>query len=642
MKNRIMDTIVSDWQNSEHIRTLQSLKSRKGSRLFGDRVRSLTPEEIKVLVSQGNRASDWNEIRVSDGFIPENIYDNLFRGACVLGVFTGKEVMAYEGAPFSSGIYKSVICNSEIGNDCLLFRAGLISNCVIMDGAAVYETGSLLCSGKSAFGNGRSISVGIETGGREVKGFAELTIQTASAVALNRKDSAQLALYDDFVEAYTEECSVPFGVVEQNAVIRNTSKVEDCFIGKSCVIDGATLVQNSTILSSPEEPVQISHGAFVRNSILQWGSEVTSMGIVDDSVLTEHSHVERHGKVTSSIIGPNTGIAEGEVTSCLLGPFVGFHHQALLIAAIWPEGKGNVAYGANVGSNHTSKSPDQEIWCGEGLFFGLGVNIKFPCDLTRAPYSLIATSVNTLPQRIEFPFSLINTPSFHPPNLPPLHNEIFPGWVLYNNIYTVMRNESKYLKRNKARRNMFTYEVFRPDIADLMVLARDALVNISETRELYTGKEIKGLGKNFLTEENRLKAIESYNFYIEYYCLVSLLEAASDCVLRGDTGSIGEIATLPGNPRWEHARGILISGGYPERTVKESLERLIEMKEKIASDTERSKFRDDQRGSRIIDDYACAHERACDDSFVKEMWAKVSESKAQIEKILAALQNITG
>jgi hypothetical protein len=75
-----------------------------------------------------------------------------------------------------------------------------------------------------------------------------------------------------------------------------------------------------------------------------------------------------------------------------------------------------------------------------------------------------------------------------------------------------MRNESKYLKRNKLAGIMFTYEVFRPDIADLMVLARDALVNISETRELYTGKEIKGLGKNFLTEENRLKAIESYNF----------------------------------------------------------------------------------------------------------------------------------
>ena len=52
-------------------------------------------------------------------------------------------------------------------------------------------------------------------------------------------------------------------------------------------------------------------------------------------------------------------------STSLVGPFVAFHHQALLIAAYWPEGKGNIAYGANVGSNHTGKAPDQEIRPGE-------------------------------------------------------------------------------------------------------------------------------------------------------------------------------------------------------------------------------------------------------------------------------------
>ena len=45
----------------------------------------------------------------------------------------------------------------------------------------------------------------------------------------------------------------------------------------------------------------------------------------------------------------------GECLHCLVGPFVGFHHQSLLIATIWPLGRGNVGYGANVGSNHTSR-----------------------------------------------------------------------------------------------------------------------------------------------------------------------------------------------------------------------------------------------------------------------------------------------
>ena len=92
-----------------------------------------------------------------------------------------------------------------------------------------------------------------------------------------------------------------------------------------------------------------------------------TMGMVHSSVMCEHTHVERHGMLTDSVLGPNSGVAEGEVTASLCGPFVGFHHQSLLIATYWPDGKGNVGYGANVGSNHTSKAPDQELWPGEGV-----------------------------------------------------------------------------------------------------------------------------------------------------------------------------------------------------------------------------------------------------------------------------------
>src|SRR5208282_4258957 len=178
----------------------------------------------------------------------------------------------------------------------------------------------------------------------------------------------------------------------------------------------------------------------------------STLALVERSVLTEHSHAERHGKVTHSILGPNTGVAEGEVTASLLGPFVSFHHQALLIATLWPEGKGNVAYGANVGSNHTSKAPDQEFWPGEGMFLGLGVNIKFPADFSKAPYSIITCGVTTLPQKVMFPFSMINLPSAMQRGISPAFNEIIPAWLLTDNLYTLKRNEGKYQARNKARR----------------------------------------------------------------------------------------------------------------------------------------------------------------------------------------------
>jgi NDP-sugar pyrophosphorylase family protein len=593
----------------------------------------LRQEEISALSAQGNHAADWNMVIVHKDFSPDHISGNQFHGRCVLGFFSGKQVSVDNNVVLLSGIHNCVISNSEIGNECLISRAGLIANCLVMEDVVIYNVGSLICTGETCFGNGNPVSVGVETCGREVAVFADITIEIASTVALNRSDKDQLAYYNKFVNEYVEKIQAPFSVVEQGAVIQNTHKIENCFVGKSCHIDGATLVQNCTILSSREEPVEISHGAIVRHSILQWGCEVTSLAIIDNSVLTEHSHVERHGKVSSSIIGPNTGVAEGEVTACLLGPFIGFHHQSLLIAALWPEGKGNVAYGANVGSNHTSKAPDQEILCGEGTFFGLGTNIKFPANFAGAPYSLFATAVCTLPQRIDFPFSLINTPAIRPDQLPPLFNQIFPGWVLYNNIYAVMRNEGKYVQRNKARRSSFVFEVFRADIADKMVSARNRLTDV-KVREMYTEKDIPGLGKNFLIEESRLMGVRSYTFYIEYYCLKALIKKAEELISKNESSSLKSIieVSFPGT-EWEHARKLLISEGYASRSMQENCKRFTTIHELIAADTETSKTRDDERGRRIVDDYNDVHACAHDDAFVKEMWKNVADVKLRVEKI---------
>ena len=157
------------------------------------------------------------------------------------------------------------------------------------------------------------------------------------------------------------------------------------------------------------------------------------------------------------MIGPCTGVSEGEVTSSLVGPFVGFHHQALLIASFWPAGRGNIGYGANVGSNHTGKVSDQELWPGEGTFFGLATAIKFPSNFSQAPYCLIATGVTTLPQRVDMPFSLINSQERLSQGYPAF-NEISPGWTLGSNLFMILRNESKFKKRGQVVSHRVHYE----------------------------------------------------------------------------------------------------------------------------------------------------------------------------------------
>ena len=617
--------------NSELIKSVEEAKrvAKKASA-------SLTKEEINRLKQNGSNADDWKKIKVAKGLDIERIRRCYFSGEVTIGKLSGDiNVGANNYSPLPCGIYNSIIIDSNIGDNVLIQDVKMLANYIIGDNAVLFNCGVISAKEGTIFGNGSELPIAIETGGREVKAYAEITLDVATKVATSRADKDFLKSYGEAVDKYIGKIKSAKGIIEEGAVVKNTQKVLDSYIGAHAMIDNACSVTNSTVLSNKEEEVDISDGAYVKNSLIQWGCEVTSMAIVANSVLVEHSHVERHGKVTDSIVGANTGIAEGEVTACLVGPFVGFHHQSLLIAAFWPEGKGNVGYGANVGSNHTSKAPDQELWPGEGIFFGLGVNIKFPSDFTKAPYTIIATAVNALPQKVTLPFSLINSPAERIEGVSPAYNEIMPGWVLSDNIFTIRRNEGKYKKRNKARRSKIEFEVFRPEIVDMMLDARKRLVNVKQAKKAYTDKDINGIGKNYMMEESRTAGIEAYTFYIKYYALMGLKKRLEATHERGQFSKreLSPILTKKTtDARWEHERSIL-NQELPNNSVEENLKLLATMQEKIAKDVQVSKEKDDVRGARIIDDYPQAHSPAAEDSFVKQ----THQETAQLKKEIAAL-----
>ncbi|MFP6667344.1 MAG: DUF4954 family protein, partial [Pirellulales bacterium] len=372
-----VDAVRVALDGSELIRDVRCVKQDAGTQLAlgTNSIRRLSAEEIEQLEVQGNVADDWSRVQVADSFDAGSVRQSSFHGDVILGHF-GDCVPAGGGAELPCGVYQSVLSNCVVGSNALVHGVGLLSNYVVGQRAVVYRCNSVTCEGTTAFGNGQELPIAIETGGREVGVFAEIDVQVAAVVARSRSDRKLVDAYTEAVADYTSQATSMRGIIADSAVVRNTTTVRNSYIGRFAVVDGATLVADSTLLSSEEEPARVESGACVTDSIFQWGSDATTMGLVASSVMTEHSHVERHGKLTDSILGPNSGVAEGEATACLLGPFVGFHHQALLIAVLWPEGKGNVGYGANVGSNHTSKAPDQECWPGEGAFFGLGTNIK--------------------------------------------------------------------------------------------------------------------------------------------------------------------------------------------------------------------------------------------------------------------------
>jgi hypothetical protein len=64
---------------------------------------------------------------------------------------------------------------------------------------------------------------------------------------------------------------------------------------------------------------------------------------------------------------------------------------------------------------------------------------------------------------------------------------------------------------------------------------------------------------------------------------------------------------------------------------------MSEMFEKLAHDIERSKAKDDQRGSEIIDDYADAHVPADQDAFVVQTWQETRRLQSELNELITRL-----
>lgn len=593
--------------------------ARRPDNVLGLLLRDLTKEEIAVLEHNGCRAEGWQQIRVAQDFDPFRVQRCFFAGPCVLGRFAGtREIQP--GLSLPCGIYDSTLSHCQIGNDCLIEKVRFCSNSLIDHGAVLFDIGSFICTGDCAFGCDQRLTLAIETGGREVPLWANMTIPAAYAILRDRHDRAGLDAIDAAHARYIETIRSPLAWVRRGARVLHIDRVANVYIGPGAQVDDALELRNLAVLSKRDEVTRITSGALVCDSLLQWGVAISGNAIVRQAALLEHSGADLHACVEDSVIGPNTHIGKGEVTASLVGPFVGFHHQSMLIAACWPQGKGNIAYGAMVGSNHTGRAPDQEMWAGEGIFFGLGCSIRYPTNFVDAPYTVISAGVNTLPQCMCFPFSLLTTPSEPAADQPRAFNELMPGWALSEGAYGLVRSELKFKKRDHSRRHEIPYQVLRPEIMRLVEEALARLETIRIVKEIYNEQDIPGIGKNFLRESARQAGIAAYSLALERYALRVLLADAEGH------------EQLPGSV--EVARQ-LMQRFLPEADLRAQMQRLHDIEHRMAEVVQRSKARDLERGQRIIPGYEHAHDDGPDDPVVADAWRRVQSTRERIDALLA-------
>ena len=439
--------------------TVTILSDEKKTPEYGQQIegkRKLTPVEIYTLIQNRNISSDpdWQNVYVSsesDGFDPSLIIQSEFNGLVVLGKLR-PATLKYHDLELRTGVYRSVLYNVTIGDDCVVHNVGYLSNYKIGSRVMLFNIQEMSCTPHSKFGEGILkegepeenriwIEVGNENGKRSVLAFKDMIPADAYLWSRYREDSALMKRFVEFTEAGNDRKTNTVGIVEDDVVIKNSTLLKDAFIGSFAYIKGAFKLKNITILSSEQEPSQIGEGVEMVNGIMGYGSRVFYQAVAVRFIIGRNCHLKYGARLLNSILGDNSTVSCCELLNNLIYPFHEQHHNSSFLIASTVMGQSNIASAATIGSNHNSRSPDGEMIAGRGFWPGLCSDFKY--DSRCASFVLVAKGSYQYELNINYPFSLVATSktdeSIH----------IIPAyWFMYN-MFAIVRNKFKFSSRDK-------------------------------------------------------------------------------------------------------------------------------------------------------------------------------------------------
>ena len=142
--------------------------------------RPLSEEETRQLEFNNCWAENWENVTVSDGFMPNTVKNVNFYGTVRLGVFE-KSIEVSGTFMKRSGIYNATLRNVTVGDNCLVENVGnYINNYVIGDDCYISNVCTMETTEGATFGEGNNISVLNEVGDGNVVTFHGLTRQNAA------------------------------------------------------------------------------------------------------------------------------------------------------------------------------------------------------------------------------------------------------------------------------------------------------------------------------------------------------------------------------------------------------------------------------------------------------------------------------
>ncbi len=295
--------------------------------------RTLTDEEITILKEQLCSCSEWERVRVTDGFNPKYVRATRFSGDVYLGVFD-KAFTLPGGMKKHSGLYHATLHNVTVGDNCCVENVkNYIANYVIGEDTFIENVDIILVDGPSTFGNGVQVSVLNETGGREVTIYDRLSSQQAYVMALYRHRPELIAAFRALIDRYCDGIRTATGVIGSHVTIADAGYIKNVRIGDYCKIEGCSRLKNGSINSNQAAPVHIGVGVIGDDFIVSSGSSVEDGVTFSRCFIGQACKLGHNYSASDSLFFANCQGENGEACAIFAGPYTVTHHKSTLLIA---------------------------------------------------------------------------------------------------------------------------------------------------------------------------------------------------------------------------------------------------------------------------------------------------------------------
>lgn len=362
--------------------------------------RPLLPAEILALESQGCASTDWSRVRVHARFSAAYVRDTLFIGEVRLGNF-GE---ASEAKWRQAGIYRARLEEVTVGDHCLITDVDEVVHYNLGNHVTLQHVGTLRATLDSRYGCATEVAVLNESGGREVLIHDHLTASEAYLMALHgyRTDLTE-ALRTRIREAADALMGQP-GTIGDGATVSHVRAIRNVRIGDSARIVGAFTLEEGTIQSTADAPVEIGDGVTATDFIIRGGSHVLSGASLTRCFVGESCHIGHGFSASDSLFFANCQMENGEACALFAGPFSVSHHKATLLIACMTSFF-NAGSGSNQ-SNHSYKlGPNKYGLLERGAKLASGSYIYWPARI--GAFSTVLGHHSEHADLGDFPFSLL-------------------------------------------------------------------------------------------------------------------------------------------------------------------------------------------------------------------------------------------